>query len=330
MAQDNSVTLPEEYSVRHARDQDAQDILALIAACDHAFEVEMSGYTEVDIREGWSDLDIERDTWAFIAPDGSLAAYGEVSDHGSGKLVADGYVHPDHLGKGLGTTLARWMEARARELVDHAPEGAQVTLSNGLLFVDQAGRDLLERDGYQLARTFWEMRIALAEEPAEPTLPTGLRLRAFVPGQDERAVFDTVEAAFADHWEHVPRDFDEWLARTKRPDFDPALWLLIEAEDGSIPAVTLGWPRADHGWISTVATRRVWRGKGLAGALLRASFRAFWQKDMRVVALGVDAQNPTGATRVYEAAGMRVATSAVIYQKVLRAGVDLASSASQA
>ena len=84
--------------------------------------------------------------------------------------------------------------------------------------------------------------------------------------------------------------------------------------------------RADHGWINTVATLREWRGQGLASALLRASFRAFWEHGMRTVALGVDAQNATGATHVYETAGMAPVASAVIYEKILRPGVDLADS----
>ncbi|HET9111938.1 MAG TPA: GNAT family N-acetyltransferase [Ktedonobacterales bacterium] len=330
MAQYNGVTLPEEYTIRHARDQDARSILDLIAACDHSFGVAPSGYSEEDIRQGWAELDMERDTWLIVAPDGALAAYGTVEEQGSGKLVADGYVHPDHRVRGLGTALARIMEARARELMAHASDGAQVTLFNGVLQADQTAQDLLAREGYSMARVFWEMRVELRDEPAAPSLPAGLRLRAFVPGQDERPVFDTVEAAFADHWEHVPREFDEWLSRTKRPDFDPSLWLVIEADDGSIPAVALGWMRDDHGWISTVATLREWRKRGLAGSLLHASFRAFWQRGMRVVALGVDAQNPTGATHVYEGVGMRVASSAVIFKKVLRPGVDLATATATA
>lgn len=330
MTHDDTITLPEAYSIRYARDQDTQSVLALMAAYDHSFGVESSGYSEVDIREGWANLDRERDTWAIIAPDGALAAYGVVTDLGFGKLIADGYVHPDHRGRGLGPALARQMEARARARVDMAPEGAQVTLFNGVLLVDQAARDLLKRDGYDVGRVFWEMRIALSEPPAAPDLPPGLRLRAFVPGQDERAVFDTVEAAFADHWEHTPRDFDEWLGHTRRPDFDPSLWLLVEAADGAIAAVALGSLRADHGWINHVATRREWRRQGLAGALLRASFRAFWEHGMRAVALGVDAQSPTGANHVYEAAGMTVASSAIVYQKTLRPGADLATSAAQA
>lgn len=327
MPQDDSSALPEGYFVRHALDQDIAHILSLIAASDASFGVAPSGFSALDVREGWEKLTIESDTWCMLAPDGSLAAYGEVTDFGSGKIRADGYVHPEHRGKGLGTALARRMEARARELVGQTPDGAQVSLSNGVLQLDTAAAALLERDGYIMSRVFLEMRITLSEPPATPTLPAGLRLRAFIPGQDERAVFDTVEAAFADHWDYVPRQFEEWLGHTQRPEFDPALWLLAETEDGAIAAVALGTLRADHGYIDDVATLRAWRKRGLASALLRASFRVFWEHGMRVVALNVDAQNPTGATRVYEAAGMATAMSAAFYRKILREGVDLATSA---
>ncbi len=330
MAQYNGATLPEEYIIRHARDQDAQGIVTLMDACDNSFGVPRAGFSVVELQAGWADLDLERDTWCIFAPDGALAAYGESQNYGLGKLQSDGYVHPDHRGKGLGTALVRLMEARAREQVDSAPEGAQVELTCGVLLIDQAACALLEREQYTACRVFHEMRIELTEAPAAPETPTGLRLRTFIPGQDERAVFDTVEAAFADHWNHVPREFEEWVRRTKRPDFDPALWLLMEAEDGTIPAVALGTLRADHGWINVVGTQRAWRGKGLASALLRASFRAFWERGMHVVALGVDAQNPTGATHVYEAAGMRAASSAAIYKKALRPGVDLAAVTTEA
>ena len=38
------------------------------------------------------------------------------------------------------------------------------------------------------------------------------------------------------------------------------------------------------------------------------------------VRLAVDAANPTGATRLYQRAGMHVAAEYVIYEKVLRPG----------
>ncbi len=330
MPEDVGDSLPEEYTFRYARDQDAEAVITLMDAFEAAFGAPHTGFSADDVRASWADLDMARDTWVVVAPDDTLAAYGEVNNFGAGKLVSDGYIHPSHRDKGIGTWLVRRMEGRARELVDAAPEGAQVELTNGVLMVDTAARTLLEREGFSLCRVFHEMRITMSEPPTVPAPPAGVRLRNFVPGQDERAVFDTVESAFADHWNHPPLQFDEWLTRKTRQGIDPALWLLAEAEDGSIPAVSLGSMREDHGFINTVATLRAWRGKGLASTLLAASFRAFWERGMRTVALGVDAQSPTGATRLYEAAGMRPAVSATVYQKILRPGVDLATVPNQA
>ena len=41
------------------------------------------------------------------------------------------------------------------------------------------------------------------------------------------------------------------------------------------------------------------------------------------MALGVDAENPTGATRLYERAGMQIGQQYATYGKELRAGTEL-------
>ncbi len=69
-----------------------------------------------------------------------------------------------------------------------------------------------------------------------------------------------------------------------------------------------------------VGVRPAWRGRGLGLALLHESFRRFRRTGETTVALGVDAENPTGATRLYERAGMRVLWQADVWQKELRAG----------
>ncbi len=59
------------------------------------------------------------------------------------------------------------------------------------------------------------------------------------------------------------------------------------------------------GWVNLLGVRRPWRRRGVALALLQHSFREFYARDRRKVGLGVDAQSLTGATRLYEKAGMR-------------------------
>src|SRR5262249_9290244 len=200
--------------------------------------------------------------------------YGEVTDHGYGQIWADCYVHPDFTGRGLGTTLIRLTEARARKLVANAPTGARVALGNGVLLNDAPARELMEHAAYRLTRVHWRMAIELSAEPPAPEWPAGITLRTFAQGQDERAVFDLIEEAFQDHWGHVPRRFEEWLQRMERSDFDPALWFIAE-QGAQIAGVSLCWQRRDTGWVGTLAVRRPWRARGLGTALLHHSFHAF-------------------------------------------------------
>jgi ribosomal protein S18 acetylase RimI-like enzyme len=57
--------------------------------------------------------------------------------------------------------------------------------------------------------------------------------------------------------------------------------------------------------------------------LLLHSFNEFYQRGMFKIGLGVDASNPTGATRLYQKVGMKVAVEDVLYEKELRPGRKL-------
>ena len=74
------------------------------------------------------------------------------------------------------------------------------------------------------------------------------------------------------------------------------------------------------GWVGTLGVRRPWRKKGLGLALLQASFGEFYKRGMKTIGLGVDASNPTGATRLYQRAGMYIASEFLTFEKELRPG----------
>lgn len=79
------------------------------------------------------------------------------------------------------------------------------------------------------------------------------------------------------------------------------------------------------GWVGTLGVRRPWRRKGVALALLHHSFAAFQGIGKQRAGLGVDASSLTGATRLYEKAGMHVARQFDRYEKVLRPGRDIST-----
>jgi ribosomal protein S18 acetylase RimI-like enzyme len=71
------------------------------------------------------------------------------------------------------------------------------------------------------------------------------------------------------------------------------------------------------GWVESLAVRRAWRRRGLGRALLLHAFRAFHGRGSTAAGLSVDAENPTGALRLYESVGMRAVQTRVIYEKPL-------------
>src|SRR5689334_16411362 len=200
-------TLPAGFTARAPREDDPPTICALMTSFDIAYNGFVDIYELADIREEWGRLDLAADAWVIEGPDGRMAGYGTLTDEGSGRLQADAYVHPDFWGRGVGTALVRLMDARAGVLIGRAPEGARVVVGNGVLANDFAAHAILEAEGYTLVRTHWRMAITLDAPPPAPVWPEGIAVRTFERGRDDRAVFEAVEEAFADHWGHTPRAF---------------------------------------------------------------------------------------------------------------------------
>jgi ribosomal protein S18 acetylase RimI-like enzyme len=137
------------------------------------------------------------------------------------------------------------------------------------------------------------------------------------PDHDERLVHATIEEAFADHWSHIERSFADWAQMVlHRDNFD--LGLTFMAFDGNEVAGVVVNRYRDIAWVGQLAVRRPWRKRGLGLALLQQSFNEFYQRGARVVGLGVDAESLTGATRLYEKAGMHVTKRYDSYEKVIQ------------
>lgn len=293
------------------------DVLALVQASDLALIGE-SDWTESDLREEWEGYDLARDVF-LLELDGRLAGYGAFEDRGGGRLLADGYVHPELAGRGVGSELLRLTEARAREEAAAAPAGQRVYLQNAALGNDPAAPALFAAHGYEPVRRSWRMVIDLDRAP-EPQVPAGIEVRLYREPEERQALHETIEEAFADHWEHRRRSYEEWSSRVFDVEgFDPTLvWVALEGDE-IVAANLCSWKRhGDWGWVGSIGVRPAWRRRGIAEALLELSFAEFFRRGERRVALGVDAQSPTGATRLYEKAGMHVFWEAVVYEKELR------------
>ncbi len=164
------------------------------------------------------------------------------------------------------------------------------------------------------------MKIKLQDAPPAVTFPAGIELRPFIKDEHAVSVWQANNEAFRDHWGSHDRTYEDWSHGIfGNPNFDPTLWMI--AWDGNeVAGFSQNRFRKGIGWVGTLGVRRPWRKKGLGLALLQQSFANFYKLGKDTVGLGVDASNPTGATRLYQRAGMTVASEFLTYEKELRPG----------
>lgn len=322
------------FTMRPATMGDVESATVLFNKCS----MTMAGIEAFDLEEVRSEwqtpgFNLSASTRVVESADGQLAGYIEVWDINENPVQpwVWGRVRPDYEGRGIGTTLMTWAEERARQAIGRVPDDAQVVMRCGTIHTYEPPRKLFQECGLRHVRSFWDMEIELDKATPPPEWPEGITLKTFAEVDDLVAVYRATDEAFQDHWGYVARSEEEdlrrwrhWLANDKH--FEPTLWFLAMDKD-EIAAVCLCRPKLpgepDTGHVETLGVRRPWRRKGLALALLHHTFTVFRQRRQKRVSLGVDAQSLTGATRLYQKAGMHVKRQFDGYEKVLRPGKDL-------
>lgn len=310
-------------NLRNARWADLEPVAQLILeVCTHDGDATIAVPPE-ELKSEWEapGFNLETDTWVVTTAEGRVVGYEEfVNRYAHASLQGDGYVHPDYMGNGIGTAMLRVLEARARKDMELAEPEHRVFIRNGMSIGDTVSREMHEAEGYKPIRFFWRMEITLDEPPLASIWPEGIELRPFDVDAHTYLVYRADEEAFSDHWGHTPHPFEEWQHRMiEGENFDPSLWF-VAWEGDQIAGYTLNRYRNESGWVGSLGVRRPWRKRGLGLALLYHSFADFYKRGTKVISLGVDAANLTGATRLYQKAGMHVAAEYVTYEKELRPG----------
>jgi mycothiol synthase len=286
--------LPVGVETRPARPEDLEAVVELCNRCDVA-DLGAPDTELDDIRAMWRrpGYDLERHSVLVVAG-GRPVAYGDVFE-GEGF----GMVDPGWRGRGIGG----WLVGRIEELAGHA--GDQ-TLEVSAPAGDQAYVDLMHRAGYRRGRSTWLMRLDMDGPPPLPVWPDGVETRTFDRAADARAVHRLVQDAFADIGNQPPRSYEFWAeVHLERSGFDPSLWFLA-TDGGELVGANLAQSGPLGGYVAQLAVRRDQRGRGLGLGLLRHAFGELYRRGVREVYLDVDSENRTGATRLYERAGMRV------------------------
>ena len=329
------VELPKGFTARGANFEDVEPALVLY----NRWSQSVIGRDEITdaqaIHREWQSpgFDPAEDIRVIFAPDGRMAGYIEVWTTVKPPIHPWiwGRVDPEYEDMGIGSWMQHWAEQRALLALPRVPDELRFAPRVGTFREALRSKELFEAFGYRHIRSSYHMIIDMDAPVPEPEFPEGITLRTFNPETDAEAVYRADNEAFRDHFGFIEMPFEEGFQRFKHfmiesEEFDPTLWFL--AMDGDeIAGFNLCRPRSyddpDLGWVGELGVRRPWRKHGLGLALLRHSFNEFYRRGRRKVGLGVDAQNLTGALRLYEKAGMHVHQAYDQYEKELRPGREI-------
>lgn len=290
---------------RPATVDDAERLAAFMGRCTLAHQgVRRASANEMRQRLTQPGTDPALDTW-LVEDDGEVSGFAQVWAEPEA-IVCYVRVDPEHVGRGIGTTLLERTAARAQELVPSP------TLHATSWPKDESAAPLLEAAGFEPLR-YLSLMTADVRQPDSPQWPAGVEIRALDESADLRPIHELQQAIFTER----RQSFEEWTHEYS--GFDPSLWFLAEDADG-IAGFALCLPGLAEdpgaGYVSELGVRPDRRGEGLGLALLQQTFVAFGERGKKRVSLHVDVDNLTGALRLYTRAGMRPDPRLIVWERL--------------
>lgn len=247
---------------------------------------------------------------------------------GTYRVHVEGTVAPPDRRQGHGQRLLDWSLARARQVhADRHPEVPGAFAVRVGEAVDGA-HAMLARAGFTRARWFFQLTRPLDQAPPAVRVPDGLELITYDAAYSERTRLAHNEA-FADHWGSSPSTPQSWAHwSVGQRAFRPALsYLMLDDTNGAGANPVVGYLLsyeydADtaatgirEAYVGIIGTRRQWRGRGVARALLGTAVDAYGDAGFGRTSLDVDADNPTGALGLYTSLGYAKARTSISFSR---------------
>jgi len=228
---------------------------------------------------------------------------------------------PEWWGKGVRDSMIQWCEERLADTAKYHDDNETKAFQTWALSTEDDWIATVERHGYEKVRYGFTMLRSLDVPIPDLPLPEGIEVRP-VEEPDYRTVWEADVEAFKDGWEPVEMSEEFYHIWREKAEFQPEKWQVAWSQDkvaGAVQNFINKEENAEHGrlrgYTENIHVGREWRGQGLAKALIARSFKVIKQLGMEEACLGVDAENPTGALRLYESMGFEVDKTFFTYRK---------------
>lgn len=290
---------------------------AVVSAADTGV-LAMADSSRESVRSDLTNPDAMRDEHRLVfASDGEAVGLVIIERDDEARTVfVDSYAVPDHGRALLAPLVATGLEAADR-LVDADGWKAEA----GAFAQDEVYISVLQAAGFGEVRRFWHMRIDLGREHhTDPEPPPGVTTTVASTDDELRLLHRIDEVAFAEHFGFVPHPYEEWIPWfSDRRDARPELWRLAWLDDEPIGLCIQDDSRIDRGagHVRVLGVVPQARGRGIATWLLRTAFSQAAREGRTAMTLTVDSDNTTGATALYERAGMRPERVIVLFRRPL-------------
>lgn len=315
-------------SYQNERDLDA--IADLINLCNTVDELEQ-GTSPNELRQSFTNpsFNPQQDTRIWEDETGQMIAYCNIYISEAGNEPKDDadfnfYVRPTARSGTLERDIFAWVEARAQEVRRERQKTVALVATARSNRAERIA--LLERQGFQPCRYFFRMARSLAEPIQEPQLPQGFILRNSNPNVDAPTWVEMFNQTFIDHWNHRDLTLEQLNHELKDPNYNSELDFIAIAPDKTFAAFCYchispeenARSGRNEGWIAVLGVRRGFRKQGLGRAMLLAGLHALKTAGVETAKLGVDADNPNGALKLYKSVGFYPLHTTVVYRKNLK------------
>jgi len=257
--------------------------------------------------------------------DGDMIAYSRVEwwqEEDPNDRIYSHFVNilPKWRNQGIERAMIHWCEERLKAVAEQHPCDSKRLFQTYSSAFKTAYNEILESRGYSATRFFIEMSRPLENIP-EAELPEGVEAHPVREG-DTHKIWEASIEAFRDHWGFAEPKEEEFISYKGSKYFQPELWQVAWDGDEVVSSV-MNFIEHDYnekyhrkrGWTENISTRREWRRRGIARALIVRSMHMHKAKGMTEVALGVDTNNPNGALKLYQSLGYEKDKTHITYRK---------------